>query len=123
MTGYINIDRLALWGQHGVMPQENVVGAMFYVTLHIETDISEDALLHDRLEGTVSYADIIDIVRREMAVPSRLLEHLAHRTGRHILDSFRAVRSLTIYIYKENPPCGASADGIGVELRMERENG
>ena len=44
------------------MPQETIVGAMFYVTLKIDLEVSEEAFRHDQLSGTVSYADIINIM-------------------------------------------------------------
>lgn len=119
-TVTIHIHRLALQGRHGVLPQERVVGAMFYVSLDIDSEVSSEALLHDRLSGTISYADIIERVRQEMSVPSALLEHLAHRVGQRLLADFPSIHSLTVRIDKENPPCGVCADSIGVSLRMAR---
>lgn len=121
MISTIHIDRLALWGQHGVMQQEKAVGAMFYVSLQAEVDVTEDALMHDSLEGTVSYADIIDTVRQEMIIPSALLENLVYRVGKRILKDFLTVRALTIRIDKENPPCGVSSENIGVSMKLIRE--
>lgn len=119
-TATIHIHRLALQGRHGVLPQERVVGAMFYVSLDIDSEVSSEALLHDRLSGTVSYADVIESVRQEMSVPSALLEHLAHRVGQRLLADFPTIHSLAVRIDKENPPCGVCADSIGVSLRMAR---
>lgn len=93
---------------------------MFYVSLDIDSEVSSEALLHDRLSGTISYADIIERVRQEMSVPSALLEHLAHRVGQRLLADFPAIHSLTVRIDKESPPCGVCADSIGVSLRMAR---
>ncbi len=120
MTDVIHIERLAIRACHGVLPQERVVGAMFYVTLHAEVEVLPEAYLHDRLEGTVSYADIVACIREEMKVPSMLLEHLIHRVGQRILADFPAVGSLELRIDKENPPCGVCADSIGVSARICR---
>ena len=120
MINTIHINRLALHGHHGVMPQEQLVGAMFYVTLSIDVEVSNQALLHDQLSGTVSYADIIALVRQEMSIPAALLEHLAHRIGHKLLTTFPTILSLSIRIDKENPPCGANAESIGVEIRLCR---
>ena len=54
MNSTIHISRLVLRGNHGVMPQEKVVGAMFYVTLSAQVEVSERAILFDELSGTVS---------------------------------------------------------------------
>lgn len=118
----IHIERLALHGRHGVMPQERAVGTMFYVSLSANVQVSDEALLHDHLSGTVSYADIIATIRQEMATPAALLEHLAYRTGRKILANFPSVVSLSLRIDKENPPCGVCADAVGVEIIMDRKD-
>ena len=61
----IFIKRLRLYGRHGVLPQEREVGANFYVTLTAAADVSDEALLHDRLEGTVDYSKLVEVLERE----------------------------------------------------------
>lgn len=120
MTNTIHIYRLALHGNHGVMPQERVVGAVFYVTLDADVEVAPEAYVEDRLEGTVSYADIIACIREEMGVPACLLEHLLYRMGHRILKDFPLIKALRLRIDKENPPCGVCVDNIGVTVCMTR---
>ena len=120
MINTIHIERLALHGYHGVMPQEKKIGAMFYVTLHIDVEVSDEALRNDNLEGTVSYADVIVSVRKEMSTPVALLEHLAFRVGQRLLADFQTIQSLAIRIDKENPPCGVCVGRIGVSVKLNR---
>lgn len=118
----IHIERLALHGHHGVMPQERAVGAMFYVSLSASVKVSDEALLHDNLCGTVSYADIIACIRQEMLCHAALLEHLAYRISRKLLTDFPSIDSVSLRIDKENPPCGVCADAVGVEISMDRND-
>ena len=120
MINTIHIERLALYAHHGVMPQERVVGAMFYVTLNADVEVSDVATMNDELTGTISYADIINVVREEMQTPSSLLEHLIHRIAVRLLTDFSAIQQLEIRIDKENPPCGVRVDRVGVSLKMTR---
>ena len=120
MTNTIHIERYSTYAFHGVMPQERKVGARFYVSIEAKVEVSEKALVEDCLEGTVSYADIINVVREEMSIPAALLEHLAYRVARRLLDKFSAIQSLNLRIDKENPPCGVSVDAIGVSLQLSR---
>lgn len=120
MINTIHIERLSTYSHHGVMPQERVVGARFYVSLEADVEVSDDALLRDCLEGTVSYADIIDCIRKEMAIPAALLEHLAYRVGQRLLNEFPLIQSLVLRIDKENPPCGVLVDAIGVSVKLAR---
>ena len=54
---YIRMEGMKFYAFHGVMPQENLVGANFYVDLKLKTDFTSAAQT-DKLEGTVSYAEI-----------------------------------------------------------------
>ena len=111
---------LRLFAHHGVLPQERTVGAYFILNLCIQTDFSR-AMETDELEGTISYADVFEVVKAEMAVPSRLLEHVAGRICRTILRQFPAAATVHLELLKENPPMGAECGGAGVCLEMKRD--
>ena len=40
------------------------MGAHFYVTLTATVQVSDDALLHDKLQGTVDYGQIVEVLHR-----------------------------------------------------------
>ena len=104
---------------HGVLPQENLVGAYYYVDLKLKTNFTHAAET-DELEGTVSYADIFTVVKEEMAIVSKLLEHVCQRIASRILEDFPAIEAIDIRLHKENPPMGACARNIGVEAHYRR---
>ncbi|MBQ8127965.1 MAG: dihydroneopterin aldolase [Prevotella sp.] len=117
MNSRIFIAGLRMRACHGVLPQERVVGGDFEVSLSVEYDISR-AMATDDVADTLSYADLSDLVRREMAVPSNLLEHVAGRIARAIVQRWPEVQSVNLSITKLNPPMGADCDGAGVELYL-----
>lgn len=106
---------LRIYAYHGVMPQENEVGAYFVIDLRLDTDFAH-AMETDELEGTVSYADVCDIVRREMAIPSKLLEHVGGRIVKALRSELPNINKVYIRILKENPPMGADLAGAGIEI-------
>ena len=117
MSSRIFIAGLRLRACHGVLPQERIVGGDFEVSLSVEYDISR-AMATDDVADTLSYADLSDLVRREMAVPSNLLEHVAGRIAKAIIERWPQVQSVSLSITKLNPPMGADCDGAGVELYL-----
>ena len=119
MNYELHIANLCLHANHGVMEQERRVGADFLVSLTAQMEVTEDAYCEDRLTGTVSYADVIEVIKTEMSVPSNLLEHVAYRTAQKLLKRFSAIQSVTLRIDKQNPPCGVTADAIGVTLTLK----
>ena len=121
MLTRIHIERLRVHARHGVLPQERTVGADFFVTLTAEVDTGMEALIDDRLEGTVSYADLCADIRRLMQQPAQLLEHAAWTMARALLEDYPRILSLTLRIDKQTPPVGLSAEAIGVEVTLSRE--
>ena len=116
---YIRLEGMKFYAFHGVLPQENLVGANFYVDLKLKTDFTKAAET-DELEGTVSYADIHTAVKEEMNIPSKLLEHVCQRIARRLFHDFPTIETIDIRLSKENPPMGACAESIGVEAHYAR---
>ena len=116
---YIHLKGIRLYAYHGVDPQETAVGAYFLIDLKLKTDFSRAAQTDD-LSGTVSYADIYQAIKDEMQVPSQLLEHVCQRMAQRIFNDFPTIEELNIKLFKENPPMGAQAERIGVEMHCVR---
>lgn len=104
---------------HGVGEQERLVGNAYTVDLRLEVDLSRAAQTDD-LSDTVNYAAVHAAVSEEMAIPSSLLEHVAGRIARRILNDFPTIQSVDIRLTKRNPPMGADIDSAGVEMRASR---
>ncbi len=112
----IILDGMKFYSFHGVLPQENTVGAEYKVSLDIETDFSTAAET-DSLEGTINYAEIYEAVKHEMSIPSKLLEHLAYRISKRLFADFPTIKSIGISIFKENPPMGAESKAVGIKVK------
>ena len=115
----IRLEGLKFYAFHGVLPQENLVGASYYIDLRLKTDFSRAAET-DELEGTVNYADIHAAVKEEMRITSQLLEHVCQRIARRIFHDFPTIETIDISLFKENPPMGACAQRVGVEAHYMR---
>lgn len=116
----IYIRRLRLYAFHGVAEQEQRVGAQFEVSLRVHYNIKR-AAESDNLADTLSYASLCETIRKQMAQPSRLLEHVAGRIAQAIFEEFTGVRAIDVEITKLNPPMGADCDGAGIEAHFTNE--
>ena len=119
-TAEISVNRIKVYARHGVSPQERTVGADFYVTVTAQVDVDASAWQDDQLEGTADYSRFVAIVRREMAVPSNLLEHVASRIASAVLEDCLSVLMVRVTIEKENPPLGVLCDGVSVKIEQTR---
>ena len=120
MDSSIFLDKVRLYAFHGVAEQERRVGGWFTVSVCLHYNICK-ALETDNVADTVSYADLFEVVKQEMAIPSQLLEHVAGRIASVILRQFTEAESVKVKVVKENPPMGACCDGAGVELEVKRD--
>ena len=120
MENKIVIEGLRLYAFHGVMEQERTIGAYFIVDAEVTTDFSV-AMHTDELIGTISYADIFETIKKEMAIPSKLIEHVGGRIAKAIIEGFPGVSAVKLKILKENPPMGADCRGAGIEITLKNK--
>lgn len=79
----ISLRKMKFHAFHGVLPEERTLGNQYEVNLIVEVTETE-AMADDKLEGTISYADLYEIVKQEMGTPSNLLEKVCIRIGDRI---------------------------------------
>ena len=120
ITGYnIGLQEIHLFAHHGVMTQEREIGAWF--TIDIELTIGEYGCTEsDSIDGTVSYADIYEIICREMKTPSNLLENVCKRISDSIYNAFTPVTGISITLTKDTPPMGGDRLKASVTLKSQR---
>lgn len=116
---YVYLERMLFFAYHGVMPQETIVGNTFRVDLKLKTNFSRAATT-DEVEGTINYATVYEAVKQEMAIPSKLLEHVCNRIVKRLLEDFPAIETIEIRLSKQNPPMGADIGWAGVEMLCTR---
>lgn len=104
MNAVITIDRLRLHARIGVDDQEISVGNEYEVTAAITYPVGPSALLHDRLDGTLNYAVVIEIIKEVMVRPCALLEYAATAIIEALKSRFPAISALTVTVAKLAPP-------------------
>ena len=97
MSSKIYLRNVRFHAFHGVLPQEGIVGNDYLVNLVLDYDFSS-AMKTDDLQGTLNYAEVYQKVREEMAVPSKLLEHVAGRIAHRLFSDFPEIQKLQLMI-------------------------
>ncbi|MBR4966763.1 MAG: dihydroneopterin aldolase [Bacteroidaceae bacterium] len=115
----IELRDVHLFAHHGVMPQEREIGAWF--TIDIALEINDSSCSEsDLIEGTVSYADVYDILCREMKQPSALLENVCNRISKRLYENFEQITAIKITLSKDTPPMGGDRLKAAVTLSSRR---
>ena len=115
----IELQDVHIYAHHGVMPQERTIGAWF--TIDIELTMNDWRCAdNDEIAGTVSYADVYDIICNEMQKPADLLEHVCKRISDSIYSAFAQVEGIEIRLCKDTPPMGGDRLKSAVTIRSHR---
>ena len=74
----------------------------------------------DELEDTVDYVHLNKIVTEEMAIRSKLLEHVAKRIVNRVFNEIPAVIHTVVGVSKINPPIGGDVQSVTIEIEQSR---
>ena len=113
--GIIRLEKIKFHAYHGFYEEERKSGNTYYVDVKIEADLI-DAQTSDILDNTIDYEEIYKIVKTEMAIPSRLIEHVGNRILETIFQKFEKVENVGVKITKMNPPIGGICASSSIEL-------
>ena len=111
---------MEFYAYHGYFEEEQKIGGKYIVDLELETNF-DDAAQHDDLDGTVNYAEVYKMVKDQMDVTSKLIEHVAGKILKVLFKEFKDVEWARIKVSKLNPPMGAQLAAVAVELEQKRE--
>ena len=101
---------------HGCLDFEKRDGNTFLVNLILELN-TEKAVISDKLEDTLNYQEVYDVVKHEMEIPSNLIEHAARRIFDALIENFPQILHLNLRLSKLNPPLGGDVKSVSVEIR------
>ncbi len=115
--GLITVEGMRVFGYHGHLPEEAVLGGHFIVSVWVTADTSEVEKTDD-LNDTVDYVKIIAIVKEQMAIRSNMIEHSAKRIVDAIL-TLHKVKKVTVELEEVLPPIDAAFNKISVTSKGE----
>ena len=113
--GKVSLEGMEFYARHGYYEEERVIGNKYSVDVTIDLDISE-AAEEDKLEGTVNYERVYEIVQNVMSIDANLLEHLAGKLIKAIRDNFDNIDRVKVKVSKYNPPIKGLCHRAMVEL-------
>ena len=111
----IRLRDMLFHARHGVFDYEKTEGNTFRVTVCITTPDTEGAQADD-IARTLDYRIVYEIVAREMAQPSDLIEHVAWRIRQALKTTFPEAQEVRVVVGKKNPPLGGEVAWAEAEV-------
>jgi dihydroneopterin aldolase len=117
----VEVRGLSIYTHHGVTDAEREIGQR--LEIDVSFDVPDcDAVLTDRLEDTVDYSEVCDIVALGATERSyRTLERLCHVIGERLMERF-ACESVRVRAAKPEPPLPVAVEEVAVEVVHERSS-
>lgn len=117
----IHLHNLQFFAHHGLYEEEKVLGNLF--ELNVSVTHSPRRLPVHRLEDTIDYVAVYELIRKRMAVPTPLLETLATELAQEILAKFSLAEEVFLSIRKLHPPVTGMEGSVGVSFTLKRSGG
>lgn len=118
-TVEVELRGLSIYTHHGVSDAEQEVGQRLEFDLALDLPAS-DAVLTDRVEDTVDYSEVCDIVALAATERSyRTLERLCQVVAERLMERFHC-DSIRVRAAKPEPPLPYPVEEAAVEVELER---
>jgi dihydroneopterin aldolase len=115
----IDLRGLSIYTHHGVSEAEREIGQRLEFDLSFDVPDC-DAVLTDRVEDTIDYGEVCDIVALAATERTyRTLERLAHVVGQRLIERY-GCESVRVRAAKPEPPLPLAIQEVGVEVTQER---
>jgi dihydroneopterin aldolase len=117
MQNKIEVNGIKLYAFHGCLPEEGKIGGHYTVDVSITTDFSA-SFQSDELADTVDYVKINQVVREEMNIRSKLIEHVGYRISERLKNEVQGVTKSRIKVIKHCPPIGGDVDDVAIIIEQ-----
>ena len=117
--GVITVSGIKLYAYHGCMQEEAKIGSDYEVDVVLEADFS-DAANTDDLAKTVDYVSVNKIVVEEMAIRSKLLEHVVLRIIQRLTQNYSEIVTMEVSVAKLTPPINGNVERVVVTEIFEK---
>ncbi|MGQ0828495.1 MAG: dihydroneopterin aldolase [Bacteroidota bacterium] len=111
----ILVEGIKLYAYHGCLEEEAKIGADYIVDVALETDFSEAAKTDD-LNKTIDYVTVYEIVKKQMAIRSKLIEHVGQRIINELKKELSGLKKIKVKVTKLNPPMNGNVQGVSIVI-------
>lgn len=114
--GLMELSSLEFYAYHGCLESEKREGNRFLVDFKAVYNVRRPAITDD-IQDAADYSVIYELIRKEMEIPSELLEHVANRILNAVKTQFaHAFPLIKVTVTKCNPPIGGACEGAKVTV-------
>jgi dihydroneopterin aldolase len=111
----IKLENMEFHAYHGCLEHEQELGNTYLITVILDVDTSL-AEVSDNLHDTLNYKHVYEVVKEQMNIPSKLIEHACNRIITTVFTKFDSVNKIKVRLSKLNPPLGGKVEKVTIVL-------
>lgn len=115
MKQTIEVNNIKLYGYHGCLDEEAMIGQNYSIDIAIRYDFTE-AAKEDDLTKTISYVDLNLIAAEEMAIRAKLIETVGLRILNRIKALSSSIEGIKVKVIKHCPPINGDVENTAIIL-------
>ena len=112
----IHLHNLQFFSFHGVHEEERILGNEYEVNVAVSFEEKGSV---NKIDDTINYVLIFELVKQRMNKPTALLETVAQDIANQVHSADNRVRSVTVSVKKKNPPIANIEGSVSVSYTKE----
>jgi dihydroneopterin aldolase len=114
--GEIHVTGIRCYGYIGCLKEERIIGREYVVDVALYANL-EKAAATDKLQHTIDYCVVYNLVVKEMKKPCNLLEHVCQNIIDQLKKEFVQLQQVKVRVTKPNPPLNGDVHHVSVTLQ------
>lgn len=115
----IHVENIRTKSYHGCLDEEAIIGGDYRTDVWIMLK-DKHSIKNDKLDQTVDYGRVSEIVYKEMKTSSKLIESVCERIVNRVLGVSSNISWVEVRVCKINPPVGVDVENVSVVIKKER---
>lgn len=116
----IHLKQLRFFAYHGWHPQEQQTGNQFELNIIVKLHPAKEVVR--KLEDTVNYADIYELVKKRMEKATPLLETVVMELAEEIAAAHPVIAEMELFLDKLTAPIAGMDGRVGVSYSWKKNN-
>ena len=118
--GVVKVSNLLVYGNHGCLDEEAVIGSEYSINIKAWGE-TKKAAKSDCLDDAVDYVVLADVAVQQMKIRSKLLENVVERIIDGCFLRCPGITKIKVSLSKINPPINADVRSVCVSIKKKQK--
>lgn len=117
----ISVEGIRIYAYHGCLEEEGRIGTEYQCDVNVWGDL-QSSYQSDKLEHTIDYVTINQIVERHVSQRAKLIETVAFKIIKDLFLEVNRIATAEIRLCKMHPPINGDVNKVCIQIKRNRED-